>query len=127
MGARTRKGQDSAVNDTPGIETDVAVLKSVQLTQTELLAGIAANQKDTVKALEALRLSQWPPFLYVLSVAGIGATLMTAGLGGMRYLNAAQIAEATRVLEYRVRVIEAGIILTPTFVPKPPPPEAVKP
>lgn len=115
------------MNDTPTVETDVTLLKQVQLTQTELLAGISANQKETVKALEALRLSQWPPFLYVLSVAGIGATLMTAGLTGIRYVNAAQIAEATRVLEYRVRVIEAGIILTPTFVPKPPPPEAVKP
>lgn len=103
--------------DKPAIELDVAVLKSVQLTQTELLAGISANQKETVKALEALRLSQWPPFLYVLTVAGIGAALMTSVLAGMRYLNGAQIAEATKVSEYRLGQIERHIMLTPSFVP----------
>lgn len=118
-------GQDPV--NVSAVETDIAVLKAAQHTQAELLAGIAANQKETVHALEALRLSQWPPFLYVLTVAGIGATLMSSALVGVRWVNASQISEATRVLEYRLRVLEAGIVLTPSFVPKPPPPEAVKP
>jgi hypothetical protein len=121
------KGGAGKAMNTPTIETDIAILKNVQLTQTELLAGIAANQKETVAALETLRLSQWPPFLYILTVAGIGATLMTAALGGMRYVTSWQIADATRVLEYRVKLIETGIVWEPRFVPGAAPKEGVRP
>lgn len=103
------------------VETDIEVLKTTAQTTTELLAGIAINQKETVQALEALRLSQWPPFLYVLTVAAVGATLMTTALAGMRYLNGAQISEATLLLNYRMSQLERAIALTPSFaVPIPP-------
>jgi hypothetical protein len=87
-------------------EKDVVALKAGQATVVETLASITITNKETVKELQALRLSQWPPFLYVLTVAGIGATLMTVALTGLRFVNGAQIAEATKVLEYRVVKIE---------------------
>src|SRR4030095_1496580 len=88
-------------------EKDVVSLKAATATIVETLAAIAVTNKETVKELQSLRMSQWPPFLYVLTVAGIGATLMTAALTGLRFINGAQIAEATKVLESRLQIVES--------------------
>lgn len=125
MGARPRKGQDSAVNDTPerrlgAAETDIQVLKATAQTTTELLAGIAVNQKDTVIALDALRLAQYPPFQDILKIFSLGVALMGAVLAAFYFLTDSRIGESTKLLEYRMQQIERTIVLTPSFGPAKP-------
>jgi hypothetical protein len=114
------------MNDTPetsdrrrlGVaETDIQVLKTTAQTTTELLAGIAVNQKDTVMALDALRLAQYPPFQDILKIFSLGVALMASVLAGFYFLTDSRIGESTKLLEYRVRQLETAIVMTPNFAP----------
>lgn len=100
-------------------ETEIQVIKADAQTTANLLAGIAINQKETVDALNALRLSQYPPFQDIMKVFAMGVALMGSALTAYFFLTDSRVREATRVLDYRVGRIEQSIVLTPTFVPAP--------
>jgi type III secretory pathway lipoprotein EscJ len=117
------------MNDTPessdrrrigAAETDIQVLKTTAQTTTELLAGVAVNQKATVTALDALRLAQYPPFQDILKIFSLGVALMASVLAAFYFLTDSRIDETTKLLEYRVQQLERAIVLTPGFAPAKP-------
>ena len=99
------------------VETDIQVLKTTAQTMTELLSGVAVNQKETVAALDELRLAQYPPFQDILKIFSLGVALMGSVLACFYFLTDSRIGESTKLLDYRVKQIESTIVLTPSFVP----------
>ncbi len=93
-------------------ETDIRVLQTDAVTTAKLLNGIAENQKETVRALEALRLSQYPPFSDVMKMAGIVTALVASALTMFFYLVDNRINEKTLLVGYRVEQIEKQVVTT---------------
>lgn len=100
-------------------ESDIRVIQADAQTTATLLAGIARSQKETVDALNTLRLGQYPPFQDIMKVFALGVALMGSALTAYFWLTDSRVREATRVLDYRVGRIEQSIVLTPTFTPAP--------